>query len=337
MRVLVDVMGGDNAPKAMIDGVVQLIRAGTADDLDLGLIGKPEIIDQHLTEGDLSSPVRVVEAEQVISSQERPVKAFRGKPRSSLALGLKRVSEGEEEAFVSAGSTGALMAGGLLTFGRIPGVDRPAIASPLPNMEGGVFLMLDLGAHMDASAENLFQYAMMGSIYAQEILDLDRPRVALLNVGVEETKGSEVTRRAFRRLQASSLNFVGNLESRELFRGKADVVVCNGFAGNIALKLAEGMAADLLKMFKDRIGRSFLERIGASLLRGAFRDVAETLDYTEYGGAPLLGIDGICVKCHGSSDAKAMKNGILVAREVVEKKLLDKIGSNLRLEAEKSE
>lgn len=325
-----DGMGGDFGPKEAVRGAVQALRERP--DLEIILVGRKEALEPWLegVEPSLRSRIEVEVAPEVIAPEEPPAQAFHRKKQSSLAVGLRLVHEGKAKAFVSAGSTGALMAGALLTFGRIPGVHRPALVQVMPARQGKGVVFLDMGAHLGASAEDLIQWALMGHLYAEKVLGVVRPRVALLNVGVEPEKGTEEVRRAYRFLSSwGAIRFVGNVEGREILSGEVDVVVADGFVGNAVLKAMEGATRDLLLSLKEELKSSLRTRMGALLAKPAFDRLRRRFDAQAIGGAPLLGVAGICVKCHGNSTAKAFAAGLGVALGAVEQDLLGAIGKGL--------
>lgn len=327
MRIVVDAMGGDHAPSAAVAGVVQAARDGLG---EFVLVGPADVVNGELhrqAAGGL--PIAVVDAPEIIASDDEPVRAIQRKKRSSMGVGMGLVRDKSADAFVSAGNTGALMAGGLFILGRIPGVKRPAISGVLPTLDGEGCLVLDLGAHMDATAVNLYQYAVMGSVYAEKVRGVVRPRVGLLNVGTEENKGNDVVREAFQMLRACSLNFIGNVEGRDIFSHTADVVVCDGFVGNVMLKALEGLGQGFFTLLKRELTADWRAKAGALIAAHALRRLARVVDYREYGGAPILGVDGVCIKCHGSSDARAIRKGIEVARQVAEQRVIDIIKGEL--------
>ena len=325
MKIAVDAMGGDYAPEEIIKGA--MIAAERSPDVHLILVGQKERI-QTILSGSLPKNVSLYEATEVIEMDEHPANAVRKKKDSSIVVATRLVKLGEADAVVSAGSTGAQMAAALLGLGRIKGIDRPAIVTILPTPEGGK-LILDVGANMDATPEQLCQYGQMGSIYATKILGIQNPRVGLLNVGSEEGKGNELTQKAYPLLKASPINFVGNVEGRDVPYGRADVVVCEGFAGNILLKTAEGLAGVLFQQIKEKITSNMVRKLGALAVKPGLKEIAQMMDYAEYGGAPLLGVNGISIICHGSSKAKAIFNAIRVARECVQERLIEQIREDL--------
>lgn len=325
MRIAVDAMGGDHAPEEIVKGA--MLAAEASSDVQLILVGQKERIQTFLS-GKLPGNVSLYEASEVIEMDEHPANAVRKKKDSSIVVATRLVKLGEADAVVSAGSTGAQMAAALLGLGRIKGIERPAIVTVLPTPEGGK-LILDVGANMDASPQQLCQYGQMGSIYANKILGIYNPRVGLLNVGAEEGKGNELTQKAYPLLKASPINFIGNVEGRDVPYGRADVVVCEGFAGNILLKAAEGLAGVLFEQIKEKITSNMVRKLGALAVKPGLKEIAQMMDYSEYGGAPLLGVNGISIICHGSSKAKAIFNAIRVARECVHVRLIDQIRDDL--------
>jgi len=318
IRVAVDAMGGDNAPQEIVRGAVAAAAAG--DELEVILVGRPDEIQRELSTispTTAAGRLKTEPAGEVIGPDEPPVQAVRRKKDASINVGTQLIKEGLADAFVSAGSTGAFMASALLTVGRIKGVERPALGTVVNTIDGQGTVLLDMGANVDCTPQNLLTYAIMGSIYAERVLRRERPRVGLINVGVEETKGSSLTKEAFARLKTAPVNFVGNVEAREVLDGRVDVLVCDGFVGNVIIKTAEGVAQGLMGMIKEEITRSRLTTLAAALLKPAFSRVKKRLDYAEYGGAPFLGVKGVFIKCHGSSGARAIENGVRVAAEFV--------------------
>ena len=304
-------MGGDRGPEVNVEGAVSASRElGTA----VILVGNETVLQEQLRRHDATRlPITIRHAPEVVGMEEGPVVALRRKKRSSVRIGLDMVHQGEAEGFVSAGNTGAVMATALMVLGALPGVERPAIAAVMPTVTGRV-VMLDVGANVDCKARHLLQFAIMGHVYAQDILEIPAPRLGLLSIGEEESKGNELTREAFKELEdEAGLNFLGNVEGRDVFSGAADVVVCDGFTGNVALKISEGLADALFHLLKEELQRDIVARAGSVLLVPAFRRLRRRMDYAEWGGAPLLGVDGVCVISHGRSTAKAIKNAIRVA------------------------
>jgi glycerol-3-phosphate acyltransferase PlsX len=310
MKIAIDAMGGDFAPVAAIEGALLALEA--YQDISIYLVGNEQQIEHHLKQ--IPSRLSVVHTTEVIQTNEEPVKAIRSKRDSSLVRAVKMVREKEVDACISAGNTGAYMAAGLLVAGRMKGVERPALSTFFPTLEGYPTIVLDVGANMDAKPEHLLQYAHMGAIFAEKINGIDNPRVGLLNVGAEESKGNDLTKKTFALLKASSLHFIGNVEGHDIPYGKAHVVVCEGFSGNIFLKTAEGVFGAISKLLKKEISGSWIRSVGGLMVKPAFRSLKDAFDYSEYGGAPLLGLNGICIKAHGSSKALAIKNAVRQAR-----------------------
>lgn len=315
MEIIIDAMGGDNAPEAIVDGVAQGLRAFA--DIHITLTGDEQAIKEALRAHDCDAArVTIVHTTQVIEMDDSPVKALKEKADSSMVVALKLLAEKPEAMFISAGSTGALVAGATLIVKRIPGIKRPALAPVLPSKTGGV-LLIDGGANADCKAKYLQQFGVMGSVYMKSVFNIDKPRVGLINNGGEEGKGSELTKEAYALLKEAPINFVGNAEGRDLLSGEFDVLVCDGFTGNIVLKNVEGSAKLVLGMLKGYIMESTSAKIGAMLMKKAFGKLKKKMDYTEYGGALLLGIAGGVMKTHGSSDARAVFNSIKGARSFI--------------------
>lgn len=325
MRIAVDAMGGDYAPEEVIKGTLR--AAETWPELQLILVGQQEQMLPFLM-GNKPSNISLVEASEVIGMDEHPANAVRKKKDASIVVATRLVKLGEADAVVSAGSTGAEMATALLGLGRIKGIERPAIGTILPTAEGGK-LILDVGANLDATPEQLCQYALMGSICAEKILGIPKPRVGLLNIGSEEGKGNELTQKAYALLKVAPVNFIGNVEGRDVPYGRADVVVCEGFVGNVLLKTAEGLAGVLFELIKEKITSNLIRKLGALAVKPGLKEIAQMMDYAEYGGAPLLGVNGISIICHGSSKSKAIFNAIRVAQECIQVRLIDHIREDL--------
>ncbi|BAU27560.1 phosphate:acyl-[acyl carrier protein] acyltransferase [Aneurinibacillus soli] len=306
MIIAIDAMGGDLAPNSNVEGAIAAARKMS--EARLVLVGDEARLRPLLA--DAPQNIEIRHAEEVIATEEEPVKAVRRKRDSSLVVGVTMVKNGEADAIISAGNTGALMTAGLLITGRIPGIDRPALSPIIPSVDGAGVMILDAGANMDAHPEHLLQYAVMGSIYAEKVMGVSRPRIGLLNVGTEEKKGNELTKATYGLLTNSSLNFVGNVEGRDIMEHVCDVVVCDGFSGNILIKTMEGMAKTLLGALKEEFTRSLTSQLGAMMLRSGFKRVKTQMDYTEHGGALLMGVQGTCIKAHGSSNALAIQRTI---------------------------
>jgi len=331
IRIAIDAMGGDNAPFSIVAGTVMGYRV-LRDSADLILVGNAQRIRQELISLKADNlPIQVIDAPETIDMIDHPLEAVKQKKNSSINIGLALQKEGKADAFISAGNTGAVMASSLLTLGRLKGVSRPAIAALFPTSEG-VALVLDVGANSDCKAQHLYQFGIMGAIYSKFILKVKNPKVGLLSIGEEQTKGNELTIASHKLLDNSALNFCGNVEGRDILKGTTDVVVCDGFVGNIILKFAESAGSFFSTTIKKKIRGNLFANIGAILMSAAFRSFKQSLDSAEYGGAPLLGINGVCIICHGSSSPRAIKNAILVGVDVVRKQvnrvIHEKITSN---------
>ncbi|MDZ5474376.1 phosphate acyltransferase PlsX [Bacillus sp. 31A1R] len=322
MKLAIDAMGGDNAPKEIVLGAMKAIQAFP--DLHIILVGNETDILAHLTNEDR---ITIVHTDEVILATDEPVRAVRRKKDSSMVLAAKLVADGEADGCISAGNTGALMAAGLFVVGRIEGIERPALSPTLPTIGGEGFLLLDVGANVDAKAEHLLQNAIMGSIYCEKVRGISNPRVGLLNIGTEEKKGNELAKQAFELIKEANLNFVGNVEARDLLDGVADVVVTDGFTGNMVLKTIEGTALSVFKMLKTTLYSSLKTKIAAAVLKPDLMELKTKMDYSEYGGAGLFGLKAPVIKAHGSSDANALYNAVRQAREMVEKEVSETIRS----------
>ncbi|HWO77920.1 MAG TPA: phosphate acyltransferase PlsX [Bacillus sp. (in: firmicutes)] len=314
MKIAIDAMGGDHAPAEVIKGVSKAMEAFP--DVQFIIAGDQEQIQPLLQ---VSDRVQILHTTEVISSDDEPVRAVRRKKDASMVLAANEVKEGRADACISAGNTGALMAAGLFVVGRISGIDRPALAPTLPTVDGKGFLLLDVGANADAKPEHLYQYALMGHVYAKEVRGIDKPRIGLLNIGTEEQKGNELTKAAFALLKDAPFHFIGNVEARDLLDGVADVVVTDGFTGNSVLKSVEGTALSLFKMLKASLTGSTKSKLAALFLKNEFKQLKNKLDYSEYGGAGLFGLNAPVVKAHGSSDATAFFHAIRQTRDMVQK------------------
>ena len=316
VKIAFDVMGGDLGYKEMIKGAV----LSSGNDLEVILVGDEKLINEELQQYDneKTKHLSIFHASQVIEMDEEPAVAYKAKRDASITVATKLVKEGKADAVISAGSTGAQMTAGVFILGRIKNINRPAIATyyPTPN---GVKILLDAGSTPDCDKENLHQFAVMATVFGKSYLKMDNPSVGLLNIGSEDKKGSVLYKDTFPLLKADErLNFHGNIEGRDIPKGLVDIVVCDGFVGNVVLKLMEGLTTTFIKQIKDNLKSKFLYSIGALLSKGAFDQIKNQLDYSEYGGAPLLGLKGISMISHGSSDAKTMKNAILAAKKAVE-------------------
>jgi glycerol-3-phosphate acyltransferase PlsX len=338
VTVAVDAMGGDHGPAPIIEGAIQAAKLSKGR-YKVVLVGDEVAIKTELAQGvgkdefeedDLKKyGVEVVHASQTVEMHESPTDALRRKRDSSILVGLRLQKENKAQAFISTGNTGAVMAASLFELGRLKGVSRPAIASFMPTEHGGCIL-IDVGANMDCKPHHLLQFAFMGSSYAQYVFDRSNPKVGLLSVGEEKSKGSEIIQKAHELLSASKLNFIGNIEGKDILKGTADVVVCDGFIGNIILKFAESVVRMFYGSIKRYIYTSIFAQLGALLLKPALKKFAQDLDYEEYGGAPLLGVNGVCIICHGRSSAKAIKNAVMVATRCVSHRVNDHIQEQLK-------
>jgi phosphate acyltransferase len=318
MRIAVDAMGGDHAPAEIVDGAAQAAREYG---LDISLVGLPHAVQPLL---DSHPRLQLVPCTQVIAMDEHPAQAVRSKPDSSMAVCARLCKEGRADGWTSAGNSGAVMAAALFIQGRIKGVERPALGSIVPTQDGFAYF-LDVGANVDTKPEYLAQFAAMGSVYAREMLGRAQPRVGLLSNGEEEGKGDERVREAARRLKGTLPGFIGNVEPKDIYAARADVIVADGFVGNVAIKMAEATADFLFRSLRDEIPRTLMGKVGGVLIRPRVRRIRDRIDWREFGGAPLLGIDGVAVVAHGRSDARAMKNAVRVTRDAVQSGLVGKI------------
>ncbi|SDQ61553.1 phosphate:acyl-[acyl carrier protein] acyltransferase [Virgibacillus subterraneus] len=313
MKIAIDAMGGDHAPKEIVLGAMDAVSQ--IENLTINLIGDEKKINEYLTN---SKNINVIHTDEVITAADEPVRAVRRKKNSSLVLMGKEVKEHRADACISAGNTGALMSAGLFVVGRISGIDRPALSPTLPTIDGKGFLLLDVGANVDAKAHHLVQYAIMGSIYTEKVRAITNPTVGLLNVGTEDGKGNELTKKAFSQLKKAPINFIGNVEARDILSGTADVVVTDGFSGNIALKTIEGTAMTMFSMLKETFMSSVKTKIAAGMVKSDLKGLQGKLDYSEYGGAGLFGLSAPVIKAHGSSNRRAVYNAIKQAAHMVE-------------------
>ena len=336
IKVAVDAMGGDNAPAAIVKGAVDALQE--RDNLFVYLAGKEDAIRQELSKYSYPEErIQIVPASQVIETGEPPVNAIRGKKDSSLVVALGLVRKGEADAFVSAGSTGAVLVGGQVMVGKLKGVERAPLAPLIPTLKGSS-LLIDCGANVDARSSHLVQFARMGSIYMENVMHIKNPRVALVNIGAEEEKGNALAKETYPLLKAcKDINFIGNIEAREIPEGKADVIVCEAFVGNVILKLYEGVAGALMKKVKAGMMSTLRSKIGALLVKPALKSTLKDFDVSEYGGAPLLGLKGLVVKSHGSSDANEIKNSILQCIQFKEQKINEKISEHMNTKEERED
>src|SRR5713101_4194760 len=327
ITIAVDAMGGDHAPRPEVEGAVVAAREFGVRILLVGLA--PELRRELAKHSHRGLPIEIVPASEVITMHDSPSQAFRKKKDSSAHVAVKLVRGGQASAVISAGNTGAVMAVARFGLGTLSSVDRPALAAPFPTSRGGTAVLLDVGANVDSKPAHLVQFAVMGEIYYRAIFGTRRPKVALLSIGEEEIKGNELTREAYDRLKHMPLNFVGNIEGREVFAGNVDVIVCDGFIGNIALKISEGLAQHIVALLKSAMQSTLSSQVGSLLSRRAYQDFRKKIDYSEYGGAPLLGVRGVTVIGHGGSNANAIKNAIRVAAGLARSKVNEKIEQEL--------
>ncbi len=323
-RVALDAMGGDNAPLEIIKGAIEAVNID--DTIKVFLVGKEDVINNILSTMEYNKEqIEVVNATEEITCDEAPVMAVRSKKNSSIVVAMKLVKDGKADAFLSAGSTGAVLVGGQLIIGRIKGVKRPPLAPLIPTQKG-VSLLIDCGANVDVRADHLVQFAKMGSTYMEGIMGIKNPKVAIVNIGVEEEKGNMLVKETYPLLKnCSDINFVGSIESRDIPKGDVDVIVCEAFVGNVILKLYEGVASTLLSAVKKGMMSTFKSKIGALLCKGAIKDTLKDFDADKYGGAPMLGLNGLVVKTHGSSKSVDVKNSIIQCKTFKEQNINEKI------------
>lgn len=317
LKIAIDVMGGDHAPEAPIKGVLQALEE--LPDIQFLLVGNEHEIAKHIQ---ANERISIIHTEEIIEPDDEPVRAVRTKKNASMVLAINEVKDGRADACISAGNTGALMATGLLRIGRLKGIDRPALAPTLPTMDGKGFLLLDAGANVDPKPVHLLHYAIMGSIYAQDVRKIDAPKVGLLNVGTEEGKGNELTKAAYELLKTAPIHFIGNIEARDLLDGVADVVITDGFSGNLVLKTLEGTGIGLLSLLKQELTSSFTAKLATFFLKDSLLGLKKKMDYSEYGGAALFGLKAPIVKAHGSSNEIAFMHAIRQTKEMIEKNVI---------------
>jgi glycerol-3-phosphate acyltransferase PlsX len=337
--IAVDAMGADRAPKPEVEGAILAARHY---DVRVLLVGQEDVVRAELEHHPAARqlPIEVVHASEVIGMHEKAAQAVRSKRDSSMRVGLRLVRESKAAGFITAGNTGAAMATAKMVLGALPGVDRPGLAAVFPTSSGTASILLDVGANVDCKPQNLQQFAIMGEVYFRSIFrgkfpNADHPRVGLLSIGEEEGKGNELTREAFKLLKQTHLNFIGNVEGRDLYNGTADVIVCDGFVGNVALKISEGLVGTVRALLKESLQATITRQVGYLLARRAFDDFKKRLDYSEYGGAPLLGLKGVAIVGHGSSNSNAIKNAIRVAAEFANAGLNQKIEAEIQAANEK--
>lgn len=328
MKIAIDAMGGDHAPKEIIEGVFQAVE--DFKDVEFLLYGDEVKMAPYLKQHER---VQVIHCSEVIEGTDEPVRAVRRKKDASMVRMAQAVADGEADACVSAGNTGALMAAGLFIVHRIDGIDRPALATTLPTLDGAGFDMLDLGANADAKPENILQYAIMGSIYAKQVRGIEKPTVGLLNIGTEDKKGNDLTKQAFKLLkEQNDINFIGNVEARELLNHAADVVVTDGFTGNMVLKTIEGVAGNIFAMLKEEFLSSTKTKVAAMMMKNNLKNLKTKMDYSEYGGAPLFGLKAPVIKAHGSSKAQAIYSAIRQTHIMVEHRVCQTIDQTISKE-----
>jgi len=326
MKVALDAMGGDFAPEMMVAGAVEAVNEY---DMEVILVGDRERLNDSLAGKRYhSQQISIVHSSEIVAMNESPAAALRKKKDSSIRVAIDLVKSGLADAAVSAGNSGVAMATSLFVLGKLPHVDRPAIATIMPSLTG-FFVLMDAGANVDCKPDNLLQFALMGNAYYRELFNTPKPRIALLSIGEEDTKGNELTKEAFKLLRNTDLNFTGNIEGKDIFSGSADVIVCDGFIGNIVLKVSEGLAETILKMLKREIVGAATGKLGYMMIKPAIRNFRRRTDYSEYGGAPLIGINGACIISHGRSSSKAIKNAIQVSAEMARKKVHQTIAQTL--------
>lgn len=322
MKIILDGMGGDNAPEEIVKGAVAAAKEIPDEIL---IVGQPDAIEKQLKKCKYKGEqISIVPASEVITMEDSPVKAIRHKKDSSLVVGLNMLKDGKGDMFVSAGNTGALIVGSRLLLGRIRGIDRPALASIYPDMTGGDPCMLvDAGASSESKARNMLEYGLMGSVYVEKVWGREKPRVGLVNLGAEEGKGTSVTKDAYQMLAASKLNFIGNIEGRDVPKGVCDVIVCDGFTGNVILKLTEGVSLSIFKLIKDTLKSNLKAMVGGALIKSKLSGLKDEFDYEEYGGAPVLGVSAPVIKMHGSSTERAVRSAILRGMPYAEENVVD--------------
>jgi len=322
LRIALDAMGGELGPEEMVAGAIQAVEES---DLDIALIGDENILNSLMQKLPLVSPrLQIIHASQSVSMDESPFEAIRKKKDSSIARAFEQVKNGKADAVVSAGNSGATMASAIRSLGRLENIARPGIASIFPTLKKPL-VMMDVGANVDCRPQHLFQFGVMGAAFSDNLFQIKKPSIGLLSIGEEGGKGNVLVKSAHELFRKSSLNFVGNVEGRDIFQGDVDVIVCDGFVGNVCLKVSEGLAEAIISMLRTEISKTFMAKMGYLLAKKAFNNFGKRVDYAEYGGAPLLGVNGTGIVCHGRSNAKAIKNAIKVAAEMIRSKVNDHI------------
>jgi glycerol-3-phosphate acyltransferase PlsX len=329
LTIAVDAMGGDHAPVPEVHGAV---RAAQKLNVGVLLVGKEDVLKAELAKYDgwKELPIRLVHASEVVTMDDNPAKALRTKRDSSIRVATRLVRSGEAHGIVSAGNTGAVMAMAKTVLGMIPGVDRPALANPFPTIKGKPAVLVDVGANVDSDAKMLSQFAVMGDVYSRLVFHTESPRIGILSIGEEDHKGNELTKLASAIMKGLPLNFIGNVEGRDLYTGHADVIVCDGFIGNVALKVSEGLVEVIKHLLKESFESTVASKIGYVLSRQALKDFRKRMDYSEYGGAPLLGVKGVVIICHGRSNDNAILNAIRVATESASEHVNDRIEEDIQ-------
>lgn len=326
IRIAVDAVGGDNAPKEIVKGAWQAVQS---EELEIVLVGPEELIKTELALYVAHKNISIINAPEIIQMSESPVQAMKRKKGSSIHVGINLITENKADAFISAGNTGAVMAVSLISLGRVEGIERPAIVATFPTI-AGVSAIIDVGANVDCRARHLVQFAQMGSVFTEQILHIANPRVGLLNIGEESEKGNELTIDAYKLLSKTNLNFIGNIEGKDILLDKADVIVCDGFIGNMLLKLSEGFVLTIFNFIKTEVKGSLISQLGALLMKPALKKLKKKIEYDEYGAGPLLGVNGVCMIAHGSAEAKAIKSAILEAKQTVLSGMVDKIKNTVK-------
>ncbi|MGV8146508.1 MAG: phosphate acyltransferase PlsX [Alkaliphilus sp.] len=333
MKIVIDAMGGDNAPQETVKGALEAVKQFN---VNMILTGNEKALNEELAKHSYNKEkIEVVNCSETIENDEKPVFAIRRKKDSSLVVAINMVKDGKADAIISAGNTGAILAGGLFILGRMKGINRPALAPAYPTSKG-VSILIDGGASPDCKPRNLLEFGVMGSLYANKLLNKDNPNVCLVNVGVEEGKGNDLTKEAYELFKEAPFHFKGNVEARDVPTGYADVIVCDGFTGNIVLKLTEGVAGTIFKILKEELMKSPIRKLGALLIKSGLKSFKKRFDYSEYGGAPFLGVKGVVIKAHGSSNAKAIKNAIRQAKILIETNIVADIEKEIELLNRKS-
>ncbi len=337
VTIAVDAMGGDHAPKSEVEGTIRAVRSLN---VQVILVGREDVLQRELAQhsGWRDLPIRIAHASEVVTMEDSAGRALRTKRDSSIRVATRLVKDGTAQGLVSAGNTGAVMAIAKTSLGMIPGVERPALASAFPTVNGSPAVLVDVGANVDSTPKMLAQFGVMGVIYSRAIFHNPNPRVGILSIGEEEHKGNELTRNASALLKTMPIRFVGNVEGRDLYLGTVDVIVCDGFIGNVALKVSEGIVEVIKQMLQESLEATITRKIGYVLSRQAYTDFKKRLDYSEYGGAPLLGVKGVCIICHGRSNANAIKNAIRVASEFagghITRRIAGELGTSLGASAD---